>query len=103
MKTNDYKEHDGKIYCEDHFVQLIRRFKENCPICDKPTTNGKVVVDKNKAYHEECFVCSSCKQPFPDGKFCPSEGKFYCQNCFIGAQLAEVNRGGIIKVNSDEE
>jgi len=77
----------------------VRRFKENCPACNKPVTDGEIVVEKERAYHAACFTCTTCKQPFPNGQYTPSEGGFYCRECFIGAQLAQANKGGIIKID----
>ena len=97
--TKDFRENEGKFYCEKDYGDMVRKYKLECPKCHEKITEGQVVEHDKKAYHMNCFSCHGCDKPFTDSQYVPQDGKLFCRQCFIGGQLAEANHGGIIKID----
>jgi len=76
---NQFRKHDNKPYCEDHFRQL---FAETCAKCSK-MIEGQVFEALEKKYHLECFVCEEGNHPIGEGvNFHVHNGRVYCPDHF---------------------
>ncbi|KAL3318614.1 hypothetical protein Ciccas_002720 [Cichlidogyrus casuarinus] len=80
--------------CKTHLANQSFHQKDDVPFCVncwkerfQPKCEGcKVTIDtseqyttyEGKAYHKQCFVCSSCKQSLAGKPFCIKEGQFFC-------------------------
>lgn len=77
----DFKEHNGKPYCDEHYGQLFAKFR--CNKCQQPIRAGDYVDLDDQQYHKECFKCSKCGGEFKDGKFKTAGKDFICEPCFV--------------------
>ncbi len=59
-----------------------------CHACDTLITQGKVIsAGGERAYHVDCFVCTTCDEPLQEGQYAEhTDGDIYCQEHY--AELA---------------
>jgi paxillin len=76
---NQFRKHNNKPYCEEHFRQL---FAENCAKCGK-VIEGQVFEALEKKFHLECFVCEQGHHAIGEGiNFHVHNGLVYCPEHF---------------------
>lgn len=76
-----FLEHDGNIYCEEHYSEL---FCEVCGGCSQRISSGLVVKAFGSSWHQECFFCARCTTPLvsetgEQSKFQLHNGLLYCE------------------------
>jgi hypothetical protein len=74
---NEFRKHNGKPYCEEHFKVL---FSENCTKCSKELTAGQPVFEAaDMKFHQACFTCHDGDHPIEEGaEFFNHEGHVWC-------------------------
>eukprot|EP01102_Stenamoeba_stenopodia_P008029 TRINITY_DN227_c0_g1_i1.p1 TRINITY_DN227_c0_g1~~TRINITY_DN227_c0_g1_i1.p1 ORF type:complete len:365 (-),score=90.30 TRINITY_DN227_c0_g1_i1:65-1159(-) len=77
----EFKEANGKPYCDEHYGQLFAKFK--CHKCQQPIRAGDYVDLDDQQYHKDCFKCAKCGGEFKDGKFKTVGKDFICEPCFV--------------------
>jgi len=81
-----FLEHEGKIYCEEHYAEL---FCDTCGGCSQKIVDDCVVKALGSSWHQDCFVCGMCtvplagmpgEQPFSFHQHC---GSVYCERDYL--------------------
>ncbi|ODM89592.1 Paxillin, partial [Orchesella cincta] len=78
LNPNNYKEKDGKLYCEKDFNDL---FMPKCAACNTPITQ-KPTTAMGKTFHPKCFTCTECRKVLSPDNFFEKNGKPYCEDDF---------------------
>eukprot|EP01104_Vermistella_antarctica_P009775 TRINITY_DN2545_c0_g1_i2.p1 TRINITY_DN2545_c0_g1~~TRINITY_DN2545_c0_g1_i2.p1 ORF type:complete len:187 (-),score=27.04 TRINITY_DN2545_c0_g1_i2:124-684(-) len=73
---------DGYAYCEACHTSKV---SPQCGGCEK-TIDGQYLNAVGKAWHKDCFACTTCKKPISTNFFPDGDGKVYCEKHFYEAQ-----------------
>jgi len=76
----DFKEHNGKPYCDEHYGQFAEHF---CAKCGEAIRAGDFVDEGAKKFHIACFTCARCNANLQSlgGKFVKKGGIYHCLPC----------------------
>ncbi|OXA50003.1 Paxillin [Folsomia candida] len=78
LNPNNFKEKNGKLYCEKDFNNL---FMPKCGGCNTPVvSNGLTAM--GKTWHPHCFNCTECKKQLNPDRFFEKNGLPYCEDDF---------------------
>ncbi|KAJ3615621.1 hypothetical protein Zmor_012423 [Zophobas morio] len=78
FKDENYREVDGKAYCEEDY---FRMFAPKCKGCGLPVMD-QLISAMDCDWHEDCFRCATCNQLFEEGLFYEHAEKPYCYEHF---------------------
>ncbi|EGC32346.1 hypothetical protein DICPUDRAFT_155722 [Dictyostelium purpureum] len=70
-----FGEHQGLIYCKDHF-----EVGPKCDHCNK-FIDGMYLRVNGKQLHQNCFTCNSCSAVLEGGRYFEKNGESICENC----------------------
>lgn len=62
LENEDFSEHEGKVYCEEHYLEVTGAPK--CMKCFEYMI-GEYCIVQGKKFHPDCFKCDYCKRAFP--------------------------------------
>ncbi|CAG2121204.1 unnamed protein product, partial [Medioppia subpectinata] len=74
LSPNNFKEKDGKPYCNKHFQEM---FLPKCYGCKLPIAD-KVLTALGHNWHPDCFCCAVCHKPLGSEGYREKDGLPYC-------------------------
>jgi len=75
--TGLFGEHQGLIYCKEHFEEIIG---VRCEGCNQMIV-GRYLKANGRQLHPHCFICFICTRVLQDGVFYEKAGEIICDRC----------------------
>ncbi|KAF2071449.1 hypothetical protein CYY_007241 [Polysphondylium violaceum] len=75
--TGLFGEHQGLIYCKDHFEEITG---VRCEGCNQMIV-GRYLKANGRQLHPHCFICFICTRVLQDGVFYEKAGEIICDRC----------------------